>query len=461
MSDDFKEMKRANLSLCMIVKNEADMLDDCLASVAEIADQIVVVDTGSEDNTVEIAKQYKAEVYHHKWENNFARARNQSLKYATGDWILWMDADERLRPQSKSELVELLQPPEKPVAYKVQIQNLQKDQKNYILSDGHRLFTNNKGIHFTGRIHEQISPSLKKLGGTIRDSNINFLHLGYSYTGAKEKQKNSRNRHLLKKMVREEPKNAYAHYTLGDFYALNNQHQKAISHYQTAYKLDQLPSDMTASLLNVLGEEFLEIGEYQQAENCIKKSLDIINMQVGGYYLLYKLAEQRDQTSLAIKNLKKVLHNNRQIKKNGKKLSNDVVIEENKIFHTIGNLYYQTHDFELAYEYLQKAFNENRTNNNCIRKLFYLALKFGQEYRLQDLLDQLAIFTTEDIDFLNRIATYMIKNGYYEQALNIYQRLRQLKPDDIAALKRMAGLHAKIGNWSKAESLVAKIQSIK
>ena len=453
-------MSRASLSLCMIVKNEADMLGDCLESIADIADQIVVVDTGSKDDTIKIAKQFNAEIHHHEWQNNFAKARNQSLQYATGDWIFWMDADERLLPESRSELIKLLKPESRALAYKVQIKNLQKDKETYIFSDGHRLFTNNKGICFNGRIHEQISPSIKEIGGTIKNSSINLLHLGYSYTGEKENRKNSRNRYLLKKMVEEEPQNAYAHYTLGQFYALNKQHQKAINHYQTALNLAQLPVDMTSSLLNMLGEEFLKIDKYQEAERYINKSLETINVQVGGYYLLYKIAEKRGQLKTAIEYLKTILKNNRKIKNNKKHISTDVVIEDYKIFHTIGNLYYKNKNYKLAYKFLDQAFKTNRKNKDCIKKLAYLSLKLERKDKLREMLKYINKFDINDTDYLKNIANHMIQKGHYEYAIGIYQRILQLIPENKLALKRMAGLYAKIGNRSKAEALVAKLQTI-
>ena len=84
------------LSLCMIVKNEEKFLAGCLESVKNIVDEIIIVDTGSTDKTIEIANSYNAKVYHFEWKNDFSLARNESIKHATGDWILILDADERL-----------------------------------------------------------------------------------------------------------------------------------------------------------------------------------------------------------------------------------------------------------------------------------------------------------------------------------------------------------------------------
>jgi glycosyltransferase involved in cell wall biosynthesis len=91
-----KKVKRPKISLCMIVKNEERYLDNCLKSVKDVVDEIVIVDTGSEDRTVEIAKNYTDKVYFHPWKNSFSEARNHYLKYAAGDWIFQIDADEEL-----------------------------------------------------------------------------------------------------------------------------------------------------------------------------------------------------------------------------------------------------------------------------------------------------------------------------------------------------------------------------
>jgi len=98
------KFKKPSLSLCMIVKNEEEYLQECLASVEDVVDEIILVDTGSTDRTVEIAGQFDAEVHHIPWNDDFAAARNESIKHASGDWILQLDADERLDPESKKEL---------------------------------------------------------------------------------------------------------------------------------------------------------------------------------------------------------------------------------------------------------------------------------------------------------------------------------------------------------------------
>lgn len=96
-----------SLSLCMIVKNEEEVLARCLESIKNIVDEINIVDTGSTDKTVEIAKQYTDRVFHYEWNSDFAAARNESLKYATKDYILYLDADDVILPEDQTKLIEL------------------------------------------------------------------------------------------------------------------------------------------------------------------------------------------------------------------------------------------------------------------------------------------------------------------------------------------------------------------
>ena len=95
----------------MIVKDEDQFLFMCLDSVKDYVDEIIIVDTGSTDKTVEIAHSYNAKVYHHPWENSFSKARNYSLKYATCDWILILDADEEIDKEDAHRLKEVIKDP--------------------------------------------------------------------------------------------------------------------------------------------------------------------------------------------------------------------------------------------------------------------------------------------------------------------------------------------------------------
>ena len=93
-----------SLSLAMIVKDEEQCIKRCLDSVVDLVDEIVIVDTGSTDKTIEICRSYNAQVFPYPWNNNFAEARNFGLDKVTKDWVLWLDADEEVAPENRCSL---------------------------------------------------------------------------------------------------------------------------------------------------------------------------------------------------------------------------------------------------------------------------------------------------------------------------------------------------------------------
>jgi glycosyltransferase involved in cell wall biosynthesis len=137
-------MKNNNptLSLCMIVKNEEKFLPRCMESIKGLVDEIIIVDTGSTDSTIEIAKRYNAKIYHHQWENSFSKARNYSLKYATCKWILILDADEEVGRKNAHKLKEVIKENSVNVIY-LPIISRPVGGKNITIGNSERLFRNN------------------------------------------------------------------------------------------------------------------------------------------------------------------------------------------------------------------------------------------------------------------------------------------------------------------------------
>src|SRR3989344_6100650 len=101
-------MAHPTISLCMITKSEERFLEQCLNSVKDIVDEIIIVDTGSTDKTKEIALSFGAKVHNFKWIDNFSAARNESIKHATKDWIFVLDADEKLDESAKEKIKEAI-----------------------------------------------------------------------------------------------------------------------------------------------------------------------------------------------------------------------------------------------------------------------------------------------------------------------------------------------------------------
>jgi hypothetical protein len=176
---------KPRVSLCMIVRNEAANLADCLATVMDLVDEIVIVDTGSVDSTKDIALAHGARVFDFPWCDDFAASRNESLRHATGKWILWLDADDRLPESSRDALRTLLASlHDETIAYNMRVVSVGPDGQPAHEAAHVRLFTNNPRVRWQYRVHEQIIPALVKDGTRARDTGVVVVHVGYMRSGA-------------------------------------------------------------------------------------------------------------------------------------------------------------------------------------------------------------------------------------------------------------------------------------
>jgi glycosyltransferase involved in cell wall biosynthesis len=182
------------VSACMMVKDEEELLPQCLESIKGVVDEIIVVDTGSADRTVEIAKRYGAKVFHHPWENDFSKHRNQSISYATSDWIFIIDADEGLSPESSPKLKQTLLDIAPEVSY-LYFEVADMDSQGQMMSamNSPRLFRNHMGFKFKNFIHNEL-----ELKGHGERSNLILCSSGRpSYSKKEWKKSPIVRRHLF------------------------------------------------------------------------------------------------------------------------------------------------------------------------------------------------------------------------------------------------------------------------
>jgi tetratricopeptide (TPR) repeat protein len=225
------------LSLCVIAKNEEAMLSGCLESVAGAVDEIVVVDTGSTDRTVEVALAHGARVLDFPWRHDFSAARNAALEVATSEWVFFLDADERLDPASMGvlrRLVEAEPADAPPTIYAPLILNV--DAAGASLGADHmpRLWRARPELRFRGRIHEQVGVGVAGLRTAIEDA-LKVVHLGYDPVHAHNTGKHQRNIALLDLELAERPDDpglifyrAKEAYALGDDAAAAEAFQRVI-----------------------------------------------------------------------------------------------------------------------------------------------------------------------------------------------------------------------------------------
>ncbi|OBZ10051.1 glycosyltransferase family 2 protein [Bacillus sp. FJAT-26390] len=233
------EKLRKLISLCMIVRNEEQQLPRCLKSVQGIVDEIIIVDTGSSDRTIEVAEQFGAIVVRAEWEQDFAKARNVGLARAQGEWVLFLDADEMLDAATGSQLRE--EADHEASGLFLQIWNVvgsSDDERGGTVHPVLRLFRNDQHIRFEGRIHEQIAASILRRWpeAVFRLTDAKIFHYGYRHDIVLEKNKLQRNMELLERAVLEEPNNVFHRYNLGVEFLRAGMPEKALEAFRFVKK---------------------------------------------------------------------------------------------------------------------------------------------------------------------------------------------------------------------------------
>lgn len=286
------------ISLSMIVKNEQKYLPGCLESVKDIVDEIVILDTGSTDETKNIAKSFGAKLFETQWKEDFSLARNESLSHCTGKWILYLDADERVVYPSASELRSLIENANSSIGAfycLIESEHYQMDGSTEVHRGGYPRIFRNLGypkIKFIGRVHEQIAPSIFQNGLSIQFSDIKILHLGYNQSRDVMESKIRRNYKMLIQHVKEEPLNGYAWYQLGQTLAQMGLFNEAENAIRMAIRTKTLSNSIYACAASTLAKMVGNQGKYQEAlywaEQSLKKVPDqIYALHLKAYALLY------------------------------------------------------------------------------------------------------------------------------------------------------------------------------
>ncbi|MEM5005347.1 glycosyltransferase family 2 protein [Priestia megaterium] len=271
------------ITLCMIVKNEENFLEHCLNTVKEVVNEIIIVDTGSSDSTMEIAEKYNAQLFEFKWNNNFAEARNFAIDQASGDYILILDADEYI--ESGKGIKEDLK--------------LCKDYyinriKNYSseglvrFHEAIRLFKNNIGLRYYGRIHEHLNIHEYELTATYSKSLIH--HCGYKEDVVKSKDKLQRNIQLLKIEVEENP-TGYNYFNLGKQYKQMDKLDHSLESFKKSYNLSKT-SNYLNELIYHIGDCLRMQSRYKEGIRVIEDGIVFFPYDTDLYFLKAKIYEE-------------------------------------------------------------------------------------------------------------------------------------------------------------------------
>ncbi|MEJ5300852.1 MAG: glycosyltransferase [Thermodesulforhabdaceae bacterium] len=281
-------MSAVEISCCMIVKNEEAHIKGCLQSLIHEVDEIVVVDTGSTDKTKEIVTSFgpKVRIIEFPWRDDFAEARNVSLREAKGSWVLTIDADERLNPLGRKNIIRELIKVKGVDAYSVRIRSfhLDNDKISGSFDWAVRLFKKLPDVEFSGIIHESVFPSLLKRGSIIKQAPFIIDHFGYEVSQDKLRLKLERNFKLALKQIRKTPKDPYFLYHLALPAFQLGRHRTALRVIDKAHQIIKQSKNITDKhlhcfILNLKSRILLEKGNYQEAIELAENSLSLIPQQ--------------------------------------------------------------------------------------------------------------------------------------------------------------------------------------
>jgi glycosyltransferase involved in cell wall biosynthesis len=289
----------------MIVKNEVAHLERCLNSVRSLVSEIIVGDTGSEDESIGIARQFGAQVVPVKWEKDFAKARNAVLEQAACSWILVLDADEEVADWDPSQLEKLLND-RNAYGYYVQMVSYvgDSDSQEFITDNVCRLFRNDPRIRFRGRIHEEISQSILELPDSqLLFSSLKLNHYGYLKSEIDQKNKSKRNQSIIQEALKDDPQDFMLKYALATEYFQIEEYEEAVNILLSLLDTkDAGPGQVSDFYLKAAYSLYM-LGDDNHASQVIKKGLSRYADFSDLYELQATLLQRQGKTLDAYKTL--------------------------------------------------------------------------------------------------------------------------------------------------------------
>ncbi len=369
---------KPTLSLCMIVKNEESFLRQCLESVKEVVDEMIIVDTGSTDATADIAREFGAELFHFEWTGDFSEARNESIRHATSDWILVLDADEAVSPQSVKNLRDLIEMPVSGlVGYQLRIRNLQSDTNDVDAVEHYmmRLFPNQPELRFSGKIHEQLGPVNPELSfERLATPDVLILHYGYTGQMMDSRDKYRRNIELIESSLAQDPENPFHWFNLGLTYRINHERDQSLAALEKAIALSQkLPAlpMYIAACYSYVASILIEKEEYQKARDFCEAAPEICRDHPDFWVNLGSLYNGLGEYDQAVEAFE---HAMSMRSRAFMAVVSDRAATTWKPYAGIGNTYLMRNDLEKADFYFRRALKENAHNPEILLGLGRLAL---------------------------------------------------------------------------------------
>ncbi len=483
------------ISLCMIVKNEEKFLPICLDSVKDFVDEMIIVDTGSTDRTVEIAKRYHAKVYHHIWENSFSKARNYSLQYATSEWILILDADEeidrgdvhKLREELKDERSNVILLPVFSKSYK---------GKNLGVGNSERIFRNRLGFRYEGIVH-----NILRCSGPFKRGNIKVHHYGYNLDEKKMGKKFQRTSTLLKSQIKETPEDPIPHHYLASSYLDRDMNDECIQEALEAARLFQLQNGKAQiRFLNyyIASVAFFRKQDTENAEKFALKAIALFPDYLDAYCLLSSVYFLRKEYKRCLEVTYKYLGVLRSIEENpsqipaipfntihharlayarmaiiyyeqGKELDGMQALQnaekcaENRWepYLLIGRHFIEQNSLRMAEKFLKEGLKRSCHDKELLYCIAHLHEKTGRPGEALKYLKEILAYHTDEILAQYRIGLILLNDGQLEEAMNSFNAVLDKDIHHIGALFNLAMSYEGSKDYDMAEKTYKRILTVR
>ncbi|MDP3580489.1 MAG: glycosyltransferase [Ignavibacteria bacterium] len=442
------------LTLSMIVKNEEKSLRDCLHSVKDVVDEIILVDTGSTDNTIKIGEEYGGKIYSFEWVNDFSAARNFALSKTTGDWILYLDADERLDNNSVSELRKIISNNSLAAHYcTVKSYDSEGGRDNSLQYT--RLFHNSPDIKFEGKVHEQIESSLIVNKYRLLNSNILIHHIGYDISIDEKQKKALRNLALLKEEYKLK-QTAYSAFQLAQSYNILEDVENARKYFEIAGESAELENSLRAHCYSALSLIAHSENQVVDAEKYIQISLKLDASQSFSELLASKIALRKGDYLTAETKCNNAYQLNQKIILGKDQARVAIYLEPEEVIYfglvlALQNNNASSFNFynkELSSYYNRKDYKQGTAKLAVLQKLFSNStLNINEEKMFVEMANK---------NTLNLLLYLYISNPDKQQTLKLSVELIKKFPNSIDIKKILAKLLDELGKSDEAIQLLEK-----
>jgi glycosyltransferase involved in cell wall biosynthesis/predicted TPR repeat methyltransferase len=426
-----------SLGLIMIVKNERENLSAMLPELASCFDEVVIVDTGSADDTVALARRYTERVFQFPWNDDFSAARNFALAQAGSDWVLWLDADDRMPPEDIASLRQYLGKKDKAYMLRVKSGIGGSDTGEFFQI---RLFPNKKGIAWEGRVHEQLLPSLKHMGiqlEAIRKPLI--MHTGYHEPAVLEK-KTRRNVVLLEKERTRRPHDRTILHHLGQAYAILGEIAKAI---ETSERLviahgSHNPDEILTHTMNRLVQYHLMLDDIETARKWADRVLELEPENPLVCHFLGEIYFRKGLFREAVEWLERF--------RNARKDIGFVPVPWERLGDITSNFrgicYDRLGDRERARAEFEKAVAQS-DRIEPYKNLAHLHLRDGHPEKAEAVLREAIEIEESDADIWTNLGVALARSRKYEEAERACRRAIEIEPTHELARKNLENIRGR------------------